>query len=98
MQHHMLGEPQPVKILGIFHVLLAVYGFGATALGIITTFVGNPIYKFMPMTPELAKQMALEEQMKERMMVSTVITLAITVATASICFVYFSVTSRIFSL
>lgn len=43
MQQHMLGQPQTVKIFGIFHVILAVYGFGATALGIFTTFVGNPI-------------------------------------------------------
>ena len=81
-QYAETGQPQSVKVFGIMHVLLAVYGFGATALGIITAMVGNPIYQFLPKSPELAKQMALEAQMQDKMMVATVIALVLTAVTA----------------
>jgi hypothetical protein len=72
-QYADLGQPQTVKVFGIMHVILAVYGFGTLVLGVITTFVGNPVYNFMPKTPELSKQMAMEEQMQDQMMVATVL-------------------------
>lgn len=80
MQQHMLGQPQTVKVFGIMHVILAAYGFGVTALGIITIFVGNPVLMFMPKTPELAKQMEVQQQMQEKMVVSSVLTLAMSLA------------------
>lgn len=81
-QYAHLGEPQTVKVFGIMHVLLAVYGFGACALGVFTAFAGNPFYKFMPKTPELAKQMAMEEQMQDKMMVASVVALVIALVLA----------------
>jgi|688.fasta_scaffold12282_12 hypothetical protein len=72
-QYADLGQPQTVKVFGIMHVILAVYGFGTLVLGVITTFVGNPVYNFMPKTPELTKQMAMEAQMQDQMRVVTVL-------------------------
>jgi hypothetical protein len=72
-QYANLGQPQTVKVFGIMHILLAVYGFGASVLGVISAFAGNLFYKFMPQTPELAKQMEMEAQMQDKMMVATVV-------------------------
>ncbi len=81
-EYSHIAQPQTVKIFGIMHVLLGVYGLGATALGILTVWVGNPVYKFMPKTPVLAKQMQMEAQMQDRMMVASVIALGMTVVLA----------------
>ena len=78
-QYADLGQPQTVKVFGIMHILLAVYGFGVSILGVFTALVGNPVYKFLPKTPELAKQMAMEEQMQDKMMVATVVALVMSV-------------------
>lgn len=72
-QYADLGQPQTVKVFGIMHVILAVYGFGALVLGVIIALVGNPVYNFMPKTPELTKQMAMEAQMQDQMRVVTVL-------------------------
>lgn len=77
-QYAQIAQPQTVKVFGIMHVLLAVYGFGQTVLGSITAFIGNPVYHFMPKTPQLAKQMELEAQMQDKMLVATVLVLLIT--------------------
>jgi len=72
-QYADLGQPQTVKVFGIMHVILAVYGFGALVLGVIIALVGNPVYNFLPKTPELTKQMAMEAQMQDQMRVVTVL-------------------------
>jgi hypothetical protein len=81
VQYAELGQPQTVKVFGIMHLILAAYGFGATALGIITVFVGNPFLMLLPKTPELAKQMEVQQQMQDKMAVSSVLTLAMSLAT-----------------
>jgi hypothetical protein len=81
-QYADLGQPQTVKVFGIMHVILAVYGFGALVLGVITALVGNPVYNFMPKTPELTKQMAMEAQMQDQMRVATVVALVIALVLA----------------
>lgn len=81
-QYADLGQPQTVKVFGIMYVILAVYGFGALVLGVITALVGNPVYNFMPKTPELTKQMAMEAQMQDQMRVATVVALVIALVLA----------------
>ncbi len=79
MQNHQLGQPQSVKIIGIFHVILAAYGLVTTAMGLYVAFVGNPFLSLMPKTPEMAAQAQLQADMQAKMMPSTIITLVLTI-------------------
>lgn len=71
--YHQLGQPQSVKILGIFHLILAAYGLATTAIGIYVAFVGNPFLAMMPKTPEMTAQAQIQADMQEKVMPATII-------------------------
>lgn len=84
VQYAHLAQPQTVKVFGIFHCILAAYGFFGSALALITAFVGNPFLMMLPKTPELAKQMEIQNQMQEKMLPATVISTAFTLIIAAL--------------
>lgn len=87
MQYHQLGQPQSVKIMGIFHVVLGAYGLITTAIGFYVALVGNPFLAMMPKTPELAAQAQIQAEMQEKMMPATIITLILTLVITALILV-----------
>ncbi|QTN32864.1 hypothetical protein HZ994_11180 [Akkermansiaceae bacterium] len=71
--YHQLGQPQSVKILGIFHLILGAYGLATTAIGTYVAFAGNPFLGLMPKTPEMAAQAQIQAEMQEKVMPATII-------------------------
>ena len=82
MQQHQLGQPQTVKIFGIFHLILAAYGLVTSAFAIYVVIVGNPFLGLMPKTPEFAAHAQMQADMQAKMMPASVITTVITLIIA----------------
>ena len=84
MQQHMLGQPQQVKILGIFHVILAAYGILGSAFAVVVASTGNPFLKLFPKTPAMAAQMQMQAEMQEKMMPATILSVVLTLIIATL--------------
>lgn len=82
MQNQMLGQPQSVKILGIFHVILAAYGLLTSAFAAYVVIAGNPLLALMPKTPAMAEQAEMQAEMQDKVMPSTVITTVVAIMIA----------------
>jgi hypothetical protein len=84
MQQHMLGQPQQVKILGIFHVILAAYGILGSAFAVVVAVYGNPFLKLFPKTPAMAAQMQMQAEMQQKMMPATILSVVLTLIIATL--------------
>jgi len=82
MQDHHLGQPQTVKIFGIFHVILAAYGLLTSVFAAYIVIAGNPFLALMPKNPAMAAQAELQAEMQEKVMPATVITTVVTIIIA----------------
>lgn len=72
-QQHDIGQPQTVKIFGIFHLILGVFGAVMSLWNFVILFVGNPFDAFLPKTAEMAKQQQLQADMEAEMLPSTIV-------------------------
>ncbi|WP_386818118.1 hypothetical protein [Luteolibacter algae] len=83
MEQHSLGQPQPVKIFGILHIVFGAFGSISLIWTAIVLAMGNPAQKLTPPTPELTAQFESQEALQAQMMpitlVSTVIAIIVTV-------------------
>jgi hypothetical protein len=77
-QYANSGQPQTVKIFGIMHIVLAVYGVGASALGAYIALVGNPFFQFMPQTPQLNQQIEMQASMQQKILPFTIFSYVMT--------------------
>jgi len=67
-----IGQPQAVKILGIMHVIFAGLGFLGLVWTVFLLTVGNPVFLFMPKTPEMVAQAKAQEAMQSQIMTVTI--------------------------
>ena len=84
MHQHHLGQPQSVKILGIFHVILAAYGFITSAFGVFVAATGNTFLNLFPKTPAMAAQMQMQTEMQQKMMPATILSVVLTLIIATL--------------
>jgi len=82
-----VGQPQTVKIFGIMHVIFAGFGFLSLIWTVILLTAGNPVFLFMPKTPEIAAQIKAQEAMQGQMMSVTVVSGLLTLVIGSIMLV-----------
>lgn len=82
-----VGQPQTVKIFGIMHVIFAGFGLLSLIWTVILLTAGNPVFLFMPKTPEIAAQIKAQEAMQGQMMSVTVVSGLLTLVIGSIMLV-----------
>lgn len=72
-EYAQTGQPQPVKIFGIMHVIFSAFGILFGLWGLLVVLVGNPLMKFMSQSPEMRAQMQAQQAMQDQMMEVTLI-------------------------
>ena len=79
-----VGEPQPVKIFGIMHLVFGAYGIFNVVIAIAFMVFGNFFLKFLPQTPEMAAQAAAQDEMTRRLMPLSIATTVLTIAVTAL--------------
>lgn len=77
-QYAGTGQPQTVKVFGILHLLFAAFGLLGLVWAVLLLTVGNPVFMFIPKTPEMDAQMNAQEAMQNQMMTGTVVSSLLT--------------------
>ena len=78
-----IGQPQAVKIFGILHIILGVYGVLMVAFAIMAMFGFNPFLAIVPKTAATSAQMEQQASMQTEMIPVSVITTLIAIATTA---------------
>ncbi len=77
-QYAQLGEPQPVKVLGIFHVIFGAIGALGSLWTIYVIVMGNPFLKMAGDNPGVDFQRKLEESTKVYTVIGTAFSVLVT--------------------
>lgn len=88
-----IGQPQAVKIFGILHCVLGVYGVLTVAFAIMAMLGFNPFLAMVPKTAATSAQMTQQASMQTEMIPVNIATTLIAVATTA-----FIITSGILML
>jgi hypothetical protein len=62
-QYAHLGQPQPVKVFGIIHLIFGGFGVLTAIWAWIVIIIGNPMLKFMGNSPQQEIQSHLESEL-----------------------------------